>query len=485
MVAQFEESVSRDARSRRVSPVFVKNLAQLIDSAIILVVGFAAYFVYVILMTKSELSSQYFTAIVLGAIFAYIMLHSFDAYSEERLFSKRHAVPRILAGWAITCAILLFIAFALKISDFFSRVWAVVWFSGAGGLLLVARVSLSEWMQRRTKEGVLAERSVIFGAGEFGQRFAAQIQESKDPFVEVLGFIDDRATRVPRSSNGLELLGNSATLLQLIRTNMVDQVFVALPWSAQRRLTEVIEQLALTPVRVCVVSDPLGLNYPVHAIKHINKALTLMVLDRPLTGWANLIKWIEDRFLSAAILLFVGPLMALIAIAIKFDSPGPVFFKQKRYGFNNHQINVWKFRTMFWDGLASSASLRQTSKNDPRVTRVGRFLRQSSLDELPQFINVLLGDMSIVGPRPHAIAHTYQGKQLDEIVHRYAARHRVKPGITGWAQINGWRGETNTVEKIKKRVECDLYYIENWSIWFDIYIIARTILLIFQDDNAY
>ena len=379
----------------------------------------------------------------------------------------------------------MFIAFALKITDYFSRVWAVAWFCGAGGLLLVARISLSEWIQRRAKEGSLAERSVIFGAGEFGQRFASQIRELRDPYVKVLGFIDDRKTRVPESNNGLKLLGNSETLLHLIRANMVDQVFVALPWSARHRLTEVIEQLALTPVRISLVSESFGFDFPVRAIKYFNKAPTLVILERPLAGWSNLIKWLEDRVVSAGILLFVAPLLVLIAIAIKLDSKGPIFFKQKRYGFNNNQIEVWKFRTMYTADSAPNGPMRQATKDDPRVTRLGHILRKSSLDELPQFINVLLGDMSIVGPRPHAVTHTYEGQQFEEIIDSYAARHRVKPGITGWAQINGWRGETDTVEKIKKRVEFDLFYIENWSIWFDFYIICKTVFLIFRDDSAY
>ncbi len=449
-------------------------------------VGFLGYIIYVVLIVGSDWTSPYFVGILMGGVVACVMFHSFDAYAKEPLFSKRHAVQRVLAAWAITFAILLFIAFALKISDHFSRVWAVTWFSGAGCLLLVARIGLSEWILRRAKEGVLAERSIIFGAGEFGQRFAAQIQELNDPLVKFLGFIDDRRTRVPHSSNGLELLGNSTTLLNLIRANMVDQVFVALPWSARQRLAEVIEQLALTPVRISLVSEAFGFDFPVHAIKYINKAPTLVVLERPLTGWSNLIKWIEDRLVSAGILIFVAPLIALIAIAIKIDSKGPVLFKQKRYGFNNNQFEVWKFRTMYMgDHADPNAPMRQATRLDPRVTPLGRFLRKSSLDELPQFFNVFLGDMSIVGPRPHAIAHNYEGQQFEEIVDRYAARYRVKPGITGWAQVNGWRGETDTVEKIKKRVEFDLYYIEKWSIWFDFYIIAKTIFVIFRDDNAY
>lgn len=447
--------------------------------------GIVAYYVYVLTIVGQDWASPYFVSIVMGSIVACIMFHTFGAYSEEHMYSKLHAAQRVLAAWAITCAILLFIAFALKITDYYSRVWAVTWFCGAGGLLLVARISLSEWIQRRAKEGTLAERSVIFGAGEFGQRFAAQVQEIKDPYITVLGFIDDRTTRVPHYSNGLELLGNSETLLQLIRANMVDQVFVALPWSARKRLAAVIEQLALMPVRISLVPESLGFDFPVRAIKYINKAPTLVVLERPLTGWSNLIKWIEDRVVSAGILIFVAPLLALVAIAIKLDSRGPVFFKQKRYGFNNTQFEVWKFRTMYMGESDSDAPMRQATQHDPRVTRLGRLLRKSSLDELPQFFNVFLGNMSIVGPRPHAVAHTYEGQQFEDIIDSYVARHRVKPGITGWAQVNGWRGETDTVEKIKKRVEFDLYYIENWSIWFDIYIIFKTIFLIFRDEQAY
>ena len=448
-------------------------------------VGIVVYFVYVLTIVGADWASPYFVSLVMGPIVACIMFHTFGAYSEEHMYSKLHAAQRVLAAWAITCALLLFIAFALKITDYFSRVWAVTWFCGAGSLLLVARIGLSEWIQRRAKEGTLAERSVIFGAGEFGQRFAAQVQEIKDPYITVLGFIDDRTTRVPHYSNGLELLGNSETLLHLIRANMVDQVFVALPWSARKRLSAVIEQLALMPVRISLVPETLGFDFPVRAIKYINKTPTLVVLERPLTGWSHLIKWIEDRLVSVGTLIFVAPLLALIAIAIKLDSRGPVFFKQKRYGFNNNQFEVWKFRTMYMGESDSDAPMRQATQHDSRVTRLGRLLRKSSLDELPQFINVFVGNMSIVGPRPHAVAHTYEGQQFEDIVDSYVARHRVKPGITGWAQVNGWRGETDTVEKMKKRVEFDLYYIENWSIWFDIYIIFKMIFLIFRDEQAY
>jgi polysaccharide biosynthesis protein PslA len=485
LVAEFEQTHAPGMQSRRISPAIVRNIAQIIDATAILSVGFLDQIIYVFYITNTDFSSPYFAGICMGAAIACFLLNSFGAYEQEHLFSKRYAVQRIVAAWAITFAILLFIAFALKISDHFSRVWAVTWFLGGGSLLIISRLCLSEWIQRRALEGVLAERTIIFGAGEFGQKFAEQIRKFDDPFIKVMGFIDDRKTRVPSSSKGFQVLGDSTTLLHLIRANMVDHVFIALPLDARLRVNQVIEQLAQMPVRVSLVSSPLAFDIQLRTIKYINKAPTFLVFDQPLTGWSNLGKWLEDRLIAILILLFIAPLMAVIAIAIKLNSDGPVIFRQKRFGFNNNPIDVWKFRTMYVGEPGHLGRFQQATKGDPRVTPVGRFLRKSSLDELPQFFNVLLGNMSIVGPRPHALAHTHKGLQLEEIIEQYAARHRVKPGITGWAQVNGWRGETDTIEKLKKRVEYDLYYIENWSIFFDLWIIWRTIILIFKDRNAY
>jgi exopolysaccharide biosynthesis polyprenyl glycosylphosphotransferase len=210
----------------------------------------------------------------------------------------------------------------------------------------------------------------------------------------------------------------------------------------------------------------------------------LKLFDRPISGWSYVVKLIEDQLLAVSALALTAPLFLLIAAAIKLDSPGPVFFKQKRFGFNDSVILVWKFRTMRTE-CADTREEAGTTKNDPRVTRVGRILRKSSLDELAQLINVVRGEMSVVGPRPHVLAGEARGQHYQDVVNCYAARHKVKPGITGWAQVNGWRGHTDTVEKIRKRVEYDMYYINNWSPWFDVYIIIRTFRAVFRADNAY
>jgi exopolysaccharide biosynthesis polyprenyl glycosylphosphotransferase len=206
--------------------------------------------------------------------------------------------------------------------------------------------------------------------------------------------------------------------------------------------------------------------------------------DKPITDWGTVSKWMFDKVFAALALVLLAPVMICVAVAIKLESRGPVLFRQKRYGFNNELIEVYKFRSMYTDRCDATAS-RLVTRDDPRVTKVGRIIRKTSLDELPQLFNVLKGNLSLVGPRPHAVAAKAENRLYDDVVDGYFARHKVKPGITGWAQINGWRGETDTAEKIQKRVEHDLYYIENWSVLFDLYILLKTPVSLLETKNAY
>lgn len=483
MLVEMDQSVGQNNKAKQFSVTFVQNLVVVLDPAIVVVSGLICYAVY-LSTRETQIGTQFLAAIIVGGIFTTAFFRWFDTYSHATLFSRGQSIQRLLAGWSCTFAVLLFIAFALKISDSFSRIWAVSWFLVTASVLVGSRVTLSLWIGNRIKEGALAERTVIYGAGEQGQRFAAQMSIIDDPCTRVLGFIDDRKSRVPRCSQGYEVLGNTQDLLAMIRANQVDQVFIALPWSAGERLSGLINVIALTPVRICLVAEPLGAEISIPSVKFVGKVPTFQIFDRPFSGWSCVTKDIEDKVLSFLILLFIAPLMSVIALAIKLDSPGPVLFKQKRFGFNNQLIEVWKFRTMY-NEQSDFGGAAQATKDDPRVTRVGRFLRKSSLDELPQFLNVLKGDMSVVGPRPHPVELTSGGRRFEEIVQRYAARHRVKPGITGWAQVNGWRGETSSIDRVEGRLQHDLYYIDNWSIWLDLIIIAKTLFVIFRDENAY
>jgi Undecaprenyl-phosphate glucose phosphotransferase len=314
------------------------------------------------------------------------------------------------------------------------------------------------------------------------QHLIAQL--AKDKNVQVVGFFDDRTSRVPGEILGVPRRGNVRDLLTFARLQRIDLVIIALPWIAEQRLLGILRIVGILPVDIRLGPERAGYRFSHARYSHLAGAPLLNVLDRPLTDWQMLAKEAEDRVLALVFLLLTAPLMLTVALAIKLTSRGTVLFRQKRYGFNNQLIEVYKFRTMYADQADRNAD-RLVSRDDPRVTPLGRWLRKTSLDELPQLINVLKGEMSIVGPRPHAVAAKAVNKLYDEVVQEYAARHRVKPGITGWAQVNGWRGETDTFEKIEKRVAYDLHYIENWSLYLDLKIILMTLPALLKSRNAY
>jgi Undecaprenyl-phosphate glucose phosphotransferase len=283
---------------------------------------------------------------------------------------------------------------------------------------------------------------------------------------------------------GLPQLGGLDALERMIRQDAVDTVVVAMPWSAGEQMREIIQRISMAPVDVYVYPGMNGLNLlPRHANRTLDLPL-LMACTRPIGGWQAFIKRAEDIALSVGLLAFISPVMLTIGLMIKITSRGPVFFRQRRLGYNNRVIEVLKFRSMYTH-LSDADASQQACRGDKRVTPLGAWLRRTSLDELPQLLNVLRGDMSLVGPRPHALATTAGGLALEEAVPVYPSRHRVKPGITGWAQVNGYRGALDSVEKIVLRVNHDLYYIENWSLGLDLKILWRTAQLIFADDNAF
>ncbi len=246
-----------------------------------------------------------------------------------------------------------------------------------------------------------------------------------------------------------------------------------------------LKKLWVLPVDIRLSAHTNKLRFRPRSYSYVGEVPTLDVFEQPINDWDLVMKSLFDRIVGGIALLALSPLLALVALAIKLDSRGPVFFKQKRFGFNNERIDVFKFRSLYHE-MADPTASKVVTKDDPRVTRVGRFIRKTSIDELPQLINVVFkGNLSLVGPRPHAVQQKLQNQLLDEAVDGYFARHRVRPGITGWAQINGWRGEVDSAEKIQRRVEFDLYYIENWSVLFDAYILLKTPLALLKTENAY
>ncbi|MCG6985050.1 MAG: undecaprenyl-phosphate glucose phosphotransferase [Thiocapsa sp.] len=428
--------------------------------------------------------SQYAAGIILIAAAFSIYGFSNSLYDWRR-FREHLKRPRIVfAGAVFAFGGFLLVVFLMKAADQFSRLWVISSFSGFCAYLLVSRVSLS-WHLSRSKAGRYLRRAVILGAGDNGKEVLEHLLRFDDGTIRVLGFLDDRANRLPKSYRGVPLLGGTELVERLVRDGSADLIIMALPWSAHERVGQLLHRLSSWAVDIYMAPDRLGLEYADRPVFRIGGMNVLSLRDRPISEWDAVAKRIEDLCLVVPIIILLSPLLAIVALAIKLESKGPVLFVQDRFGFNNNPIKVYKFRSMYTE-MTDHQGKRQTAKDDPRVTRVGRIIRKLSIDELPQLFNVLEGSMSLVGPRPHPTGMETDGMLLHELLDDYASRHRVKPGITGWAQCHGWRGEADTRMKITKRVEYDLYYIENWSVFLDMLTLVKTAaLLLRRQDNAY
>jgi len=421
--------------------------------------------------------------VLLGSVLGTNFLHLAGAHRFAQFGKLDQALTRVLLGWLLTLGALFAATLILEPVTAADVPWVAAWFAGGTILLGGSRLLLWRQMKHWEQAGRLGEVVAIVGAGPVAQRLLRDLN-AHHTNLRIVGVYDDKAPHLPSQCMGHPIRGTIANLIEDARRLGIDTVIVALPLADDRLLVDTLNRLCLVPVDVRLCPDAFGLRLGEVRASHMGGHTFLNVIDRPLREGRWTIKALEDRILGAAILAMISPVLLAIAIAIKLDSPGPVFFRQKRYGYNNRLIEVWKFRSMYTDMTDASAQ-QLTRRNDPRITPIGRFLRRTSLDELPQFLNVVRGEMSIVGPRPHALAAKAGTQLYQEAVKYYDARHRVKPGITGWAQVNGWRGETDTVEQIRKRVEHDLYYIENWSILLDFKIIVRTILGGFTGHQAF
>jgi Undecaprenyl-phosphate glucose phosphotransferase len=392
-------------------------------------------------------------------------------------------LTRTLITWGVTVSALLLVAFLTKTSAEFSRGWVFAWIIAAPLALLIGRCVVRGVIA--TRGGSYVTRNVVIvGAGKEGQQLIAQLQAAQDGSIAVRGVFDDRSSRLPAAVHGFDVLGTTDDLLDFVRQVPTEEVIIALPLDAERRLKALCEKLKMLAVDVRLSAQPLAEKLQFRGMSYVGVVPVLEVVDHPLKNWCGILKLIEDKAIAALLLIFLAPLIAIIAFLIKLESPGPIFFVQKRFGFNNEVIGVLKFRSMYSDRGDLSGAQR-TVQNDPRVTPLGRYLRLLSLDELPQLINVLRGEMSLVGPRAHPVAMRTGGRFYWEAVEEYLHRHRVRPGITGWAQVNGLRGEVDTLEKARARLVHDLYYIDHWSLWFDLKVMLMTVGILASRQNAY
>ncbi len=363
--------------------------------------------------------------------------------------------------------------------------WVSAWYGLCVVHFMITRLFAQVWAKPAAKAGQFKTRIAIVGGGQAAEDALNLLEHSPQNDFDIIGLFDDRFdNRSPESVKKHHKLGSISDLAPIAREKNIDLIIVAIPLSAETRMLQILKRLWELPVDIRISGAAGKLKLSRGAYTYLGNLPLLSAFERPLSGWDAVMKSVVDRVVAFAAIIGLAPVMLAVAAAVKYESKGPVIFRQKRFGFNNELVEVFKFRSMYTD-MSDAAAAKLVTKDDPRVTRVGRFIRKTSLDELPQLFNVLLGTLSLVGPRPHATQAKAAGTLYDEVVDGYFARHKVKPGITGWAQINGWRGETDTREKIEQRVKHDLDYIDRWSIGFDLYILAKTPLALLKSENAY
>lgn len=446
------------------------------------IVVLSAYLSYMIRFPSQHqsLPQDYKLLVLFALLCTLVVFPMFNLYSSWRGQSLQKQGRYIVLAWSLVVLLVIIILFSLKISADFSRLWLGYWAMFGLFLLLFSRLCIYAILQFQRRSGK-NYRSVIFvGAGSLAQRVIEQIESAPWTGYKIIALFDDNRELHGKFVNGYPVLGSLSDVESYMASNKTDEIWLTLPLRAEVRMKELLYNIRHFTVNVKLIPDIFGFSLLYHSLTEIAGFPAVNLSDTPMTGGNWIIKTIEDRVLGALIFILILPVTLVIAVGVKLTSPGPVIFKQKRHGWDGKIINVYKFRTM--EVHHENGHLIQAQKNDVRVTRLGAFLRRTSLDELPQFYNVLQGRMSIVGPRPHAIQHNELYKDQ---VDKYMLRHMVKPGITGWAQVNGYRGETDTLDKMKKRIEYDLYYIENWSLLFDIKIIFLTIFEGFSHKNAY
>lgn len=453
-------------------------MIRMIDVVIVYAAGFLAGYVR---FDAWHLPPDYLLAMLAGVTVAPLVFSSFHLYSSVRGKGMVSHFFTLVESVAVFALILAGIAYLTKTGELYSRMWFASWMLTSLFALVTYRLVIILALRFMRTRGMNERVVVIFGAGKLGKQFAESVQQALWTGFRIAAFIDDHASDKPEMISGIPVLQTPDNLAAYLKDNTVDEIWLALPLRAEKRVKEILYLLRHETITTRFVLDIFGLDLLNHSISELAGFPVLNVSATPMVGANRLLKAFEDRMLAFIILLIISPFFFLIALMVKLTSKGPVFFKQERLGWDGRVIKVYKFRTMYMH-QEDGGKVTQATQADPRITPIGKWLRRSSLDELPQFFNVLQGRMSIVGPRPHALAHNEQYKEL---IHTYMQRHRVKPGITGWAQVNGWRGETDTLEKMQKRVEYDLYYINNWSLTFDFKIIMLTFLRGFVGKNAY
>ena len=465
-----------------ITPVMVSGTLRILEFAVLLASGVVLYW---FLVAPNQMATDYWLVIAAGSLAAVTFMEFSDCYQIAALMRPFATFSRILLVWAATFALMALTGFMLKVSADFSRLMFGMWFLAGFVAIFALRLVMARLIRRWARNGRMERRAVIVGGGKAAEDLIRAVEQQPYNDIRICGIFDDRDDkRSPPLVAGYPKLGTVSELIEFARIARIDMLIVSLPITAEQRVLQLLKKLWVLPVDIRLSAHSSSLQFRPRAYSYIGSVPLLDIFDKPINDWDSVAKRAFDIVFSLIGIVLFSPIMVATAIAIKLDSKGPILFKQKRHGFNNEEIEVYKFRSMYADQSDPTAK-KTVTRDDPRVTRVGRFIRKTSIDELPQFFNALFGSLSLVGPRPHAVAAQSHNLLYAEVVDGYFARHKVKPGVTGWAQINGWRGEMDTNEKIRMRTEYDLYYIENWSLLFDLRILLLTPIRLLNTENAY
>ena len=473
-------------RLPRVKPAAVLSAVQLADFALALITGAASFVLQpAIPWPPGVLPAT--AALLVMALMTRSLVPSPQIDVTRQSLAKQlgdgiaHAL--VAFGFALVATIAVFQPEAPDRAPLVAwlLLWCVMTVAGSAGIRGVLSVLQARWRAA----GRLKQLVAIYGTGDHAERLVERLRMTCPETIEIVGVFDDRAGRGV-VGKGLRTLphGTTADLVEMSRLLEIDRIIVALPHAAEKRLLEILRKLHKMPVEISLAPDMVGFNVPAKDQEEFGGLPLLDVYGKPLTFGQSLVKSAFDRVAAGLGVVALSPVLLLVALAIKLDSKGPVLFRQNRYGFGDRVIGVYKFRTMKAETSDANGE-KQTEVNDPRITRIGGFLRKTSLDELPQLFNVLRGELSLVGPRPHAVSMRVRQRRNEDIVPDYALRHHVKPGITGWAQVSGYHGPVDTEGHLHQRVAYDLDYINNWSLWFDLKIIVRTLFVAFSHRAAY
>jgi Undecaprenyl-phosphate glucose phosphotransferase len=466
------------------SRVVLEGLVRAAEFVLITLAGLALYFVWIARLYGLEWNCLFLIPSMAAGVV--LILQAFGLYRLSAFRQCFSQALRLFGAIAAAYLIGFVICTLLKFDAASVRPFLLGWFAATLALVICTRLLLSFIIDRMSRSGRLTRRTVLVGGGGGADELLRHFAEQPQADMKILGIFDDRADdRSPATVGGFNKLGTVDDLIEFSRRTRVDLIIFALPITAEQRILQMLRKLWVLPIDIRLAAHMNKLQFLPHSYSYIGTVPLIDIVERPLADWDLVLKLCFDKIIGSLCLILLSPVMLAVALAVKLDSKGPILFKQKRYGFNNELIEIYKFRSLYLECLDQDAS-RQVTRDDPRVTRVGRFIRKTSLDELPQLFNVVFkGNLSLIGPRPHVVHGKAAERLYDEVVDGYFARHRVRPGLTGWAQIHGWRGETDTQEKIQQRVEHDLYYIENWSILRDLYILMATPYALLKTDNVY